>query len=35
MPVWHETKAWERFLTSARDEKAAKVWLNDLYSGEA
>jgi hypothetical protein len=34
-PVWHETKAWERFLTSARDEKAAQVWLSDLYAGAA
>ena len=34
-PVWHETKSWEKFLTSSRDEAAAKVWLNDLYSGAA
>jgi len=34
-PVWHETKSWERFLTSARDENAARIWLNDLYAGEA
>lgn len=35
MPVWHETKSWERFLTSARDATAASVWLNDLYAGAA
>ncbi len=34
-PVWHETKSWERFLMSARDEAAARVWSNDLYSGPA
>ncbi len=34
-PVWHETKAWERFLMSARDEKAAQVWLSDLCTGPA
>jgi hypothetical protein len=33
--VWHETKSWERFLTSARDEKAAESWHRDLYSGAA
>ncbi|MGZ4983475.1 MAG: hypothetical protein ACXV9Q_05205 [Chthoniobacterales bacterium] len=32
-PVWHETKAWERFLTSARDDAAAQTWLQDVYSG--
>lgn len=34
-PVWHETKSWERFLMSARDEAAAKLWQSDLYSGAA
>jgi hypothetical protein len=34
-PVWHETKSWERFLMSARDEADAKVWQRDLYSGAA
>jgi hypothetical protein len=34
-PVWHETKSWERFLTSARDEAAAQVWLRDVYAGAA
>lgn len=34
-PVWHETKAWERFLQSRRDQAAAQVWLADLYSGPA
>lgn len=35
MPVWQETKSWERFLISARDAAAARVWLNDLYAGAA
>jgi hypothetical protein len=35
MPVWHETKSWERFLLSARDEAAAQTWLGDVYSGPA
>jgi hypothetical protein len=34
-PVWHETKSWERFLMSARDETAAQVWQRDLYTGAA
>ena len=34
-PVWHETKSWERFLMSARDEAAAKIWQADGYAGEA
>lgn len=34
-PVWHETKSWERFLTSARDETAAQTWLHDVYAGLA
>jgi hypothetical protein len=33
--VWHETKSWERFLTSARDEAAAHAWLRDVYAGPA
>lgn len=33
--VWHETKAWERFLKSARDEAAEEFWLADRYSGAA
>ena len=28
-PMWHERGAWETFLNSARDEKAAKAWLGD------
>ena len=28
-PMWHERAAWETFLNSARDEKAAKAWLAD------
>lgn len=35
MPVWHETKSWERFLLSARDEGAAQTWFGDTYSGPA
>lgn len=35
VPVWHEQKAWERFLLSSRDEAAAQRWLADLYSGPA
>jgi len=34
-PVWHETKSWERFLMSARDETAAQLWQRDLYAGAA
>jgi hypothetical protein len=33
--VWHEKQAWERFLTSARDEAAAQAWLEDRYAGPA
>ena len=33
-PVWHEQQAWTRFL-SARDEEAAQLWLEDLYTGPA
>jgi len=35
VPVWHEQKAWVDFLTSARDEAAATVWINDRYAGDA
>jgi hypothetical protein len=34
-PVWHETKSWERFLMSARDEAAAEIWQADVYAGPA
>ena len=34
-PIWHETKSWERFLMSARDEKAAQIWQRDIYAGSA
>jgi hypothetical protein len=34
-PVWHETKSWERFLISERNEAAAQGWLADVYSGAA
>jgi len=33
--VWHETKSWEKFLLSKRDEAAARIWQSDLYSGAA
>ena len=35
VPVWHEQQAWERFLKSPRDEAAARVWLDDRFSGAA
>jgi hypothetical protein len=35
VPVWHEQQAWVRFLTSSRDEGAATLWRDDLYSGNA
>jgi hypothetical protein len=34
-PVWHEKQAWLRFLSSSRDETAAKEWLNDRFTGVA
>jgi len=34
-PVWHEQKAWVRFLESARDKAAAQAWLEDRYAGPA
>ncbi len=34
-PVWHEKEAWERFLSSARDETAAQAWQRNLYAGVA
>jgi hypothetical protein len=34
-PVWHEKEAWLRFLSSSRDETAAKEWLNDRFTGVA
>jgi hypothetical protein len=33
--VWHEARAWARFLQSARDESALRAWAADRYSGEA
>ena len=35
VPVWHEQQAWTRFLRSARDEAAARLWLDDRFAGEA
>lgn len=34
-PVWHEKKAWVRFVASVRNEAAAEAWLADQYSGPA
>ncbi|MBO2007519.1 hypothetical protein [Hymenobacter negativus] len=33
VPVWHEQQTWTRFLTSARDEPAAQLWLHDCFAG--
>jgi hypothetical protein len=33
--VAHESRAWRRYLMSARDEPAASAWLADQYEGEA
>jgi hypothetical protein len=33
--VWHEVGAWNRFLSSSRDEAAAQTWLGDRYVGQA
>ena len=35
VPVWHEQRAWKRFLMSGRDTRAAQVWLADVFSGAA
>jgi hypothetical protein len=35
VPVWHEQQAWVRFLSSSRDEAAAKLWLEDRFAGPA
>jgi hypothetical protein len=35
VPLWHEQKAWVRFLGSKRDNAAAEAWLRDLYFGPA
>jgi hypothetical protein len=34
-PVWHEQKAWVRFLELARDDAAVQSWLGDRYAGAA
>lgn len=34
-PVWHEQRAWLRFLASTRDLRAARAWLHDVYAGLA
>jgi hypothetical protein len=31
--VWHERRAWVRFLSSPRDEEAKLEYLNDLFEG--
>lgn len=33
--VWHERNAWDRFLGSARDDKALEAYRDDLFSGIA
>lgn len=35
VPVWHEQQAWQRFLSSARDEASATAWFDDRYAGPA
>jgi hypothetical protein len=32
-PVWHEKRAWEAFLTSARDGAAELAYLSDRFAG--
>jgi hypothetical protein len=34
-PVWHEVGAWNRFLSTSRDEAAAETWLGDRFVGQA
>jgi hypothetical protein len=34
-PVWYEKEAWERFLSSVRDETAAQEWLDARHAGVA
>jgi len=33
VPVWHERAAWVRYIGSARDEKAKRAYLDDVYTG--
>jgi len=35
VPVWHEQKAWVRFLQTSRGETAARLWLLDRFAGAA
>ena len=35
VPVWHEQRAWTRFLNSRRDVAAAEAWLADRCTGAA
>jgi hypothetical protein len=35
VPVWHEQRAWTRFLASARGAADARRWLDDVYAGPA
>lgn len=32
-PVWHERNGWVRYLSSARDEPAANIYLDDMFRG--
>jgi hypothetical protein len=31
--VWHETQLWRRYLMTARDDAARRVWFADTFSG--
>ena len=35
VPAWHEQRAWVTFLSSSRDEAAARRWLADRMAGPA
>jgi hypothetical protein len=35
VPVWHETRAWVRFLESPRDQGSLNAWLHDRCNGPA
>lgn len=31
--VWHETQVWRRYLSTARDDRAKRVWVADTFTG--
>lgn len=35
VPMWHEQRAWVRFLSSPRNTAAADEWLGDRFAGPA